>query len=161
MTGMSSLIGYTRLQVLHFNASPFFTSSTLVLHTGQARISSSSLSTAIQRVYQTEPRRHLAEPRRERRRRAAQRRSRTWVLAALLTLSLIWATYAGVAILAGLLARYRPLRLFGVGVLGVLVVKVFLFDMQALRSGYRIASFAGVGLLLLAISVLYQRERRT
>jgi uncharacterized membrane protein len=81
--------------------------------------------------------------------------------AALLTLSLVWAAYAGVAIAIGFAARYRPLRLFGIAVLGILVFKVFVFDLQALTGGYRIASFAGVGLLLLAISILYQRERRT
>ncbi len=52
MTGMSSLIGYTRLHVPHLSAAPFFTSVTLVLQTGQARISSSSLSTAMRRSYQ-------------------------------------------------------------------------------------------------------------
>ncbi len=81
-------------------------------------------------------------------------------LAALLTLSLIWAVYAGALILAGFLARYRAVRLLGLAVLGVLVLKVFLFDLQELERGYRIASFVGVGLLLLAISVLFQRERR-
>src|SRR5690606_5326776 len=47
MTGMSSLMGYTRLHWLHLSAVPFLTSSTFVLQFGQARISSSSLSTAI------------------------------------------------------------------------------------------------------------------
>ncbi len=79
----------------------------------------------------------------------------------LLTLSLIWAVYAGLLIVAGFLTRYRPIRLLGVVVLGILIVKVFAFDMRALERGYRIASFVAVGLLLLAISVLYQRERRT
>jgi uncharacterized membrane protein len=81
-------------------------------------------------------------------------------LAALLTLSLVWAVYAGAAVVTGLATRYRPLRLFGIVVLGLLVAKVFVFDLQMLERGYRIASFVGVGLLLLAISVLYQRERR-
>src|SRR5512145_561192 len=47
MTGMSSLIGYTRLHWPHFSAVPSFTRSTLVLQFGQARISSSSGSTGI------------------------------------------------------------------------------------------------------------------
>ena len=34
-------------------------------------------------------------------------------------------------------------------------------DIQTLEKGYRIASFVGVGLLLLLISILYQRERRS
>lgn len=42
MTGMSSLIGYTRRQLGHFSASPLGTTETL--HSGQTRISSNSLS---------------------------------------------------------------------------------------------------------------------
>jgi uncharacterized membrane protein len=81
-------------------------------------------------------------------------------LGSLLTLSLVWAAYGGLCIGAGFATGWRPIRLFGVGVLGLLVLKVFLLDMQELERGYRIASFVGVGVLLLAISLLYQRERR-
>jgi len=79
----------------------------------------------------------------------------------LLTLSLIWVAYAGILILAGFLARYRPIRLLGVAVLGLLALKMLTLDLSVLEAGYRIASFLGVGIVLLAISVLYQRERRT
>jgi uncharacterized membrane protein len=78
----------------------------------------------------------------------------------LLTLSLIWAVYAGLLILGGFLTRWRPIRYLGIGVLAVLILKVFLLDMQELERGYRIASFVGVGLLLLLISVLYQKEQK-
>jgi hypothetical protein len=44
MTGMSSLIGYTRWHVSHFSAVLFFTSFTGVLQLGHAKISSSSAS---------------------------------------------------------------------------------------------------------------------
>src|SRR5438309_1731610 len=47
MTGMSSLMGYTRLQVAHFSAVPFLTSATGVLQFGHARISSNSGSTGM------------------------------------------------------------------------------------------------------------------
>lgn len=79
---------------------------------------------------------------------------------ALLTLSLIWVVYAALLIVAGFVARYRPLRLLGQVVLGLLVLKMLVLDLPVLEAGYRIASFVGVGVVLLAISVLYQRERR-
>lgn len=82
-------------------------------------------------------------------------------LAYQLTLSLIWAVYAGGLILSGFVFRFRPVRLLGVVILGLLVLKVFVLDMQELERGYRIASFVGVGVLLLVISVMYQRERST
>lgn len=78
----------------------------------------------------------------------------------LLTLSLIWAVYAGLLIVGGFLTHWRPIRYLGIGVLAVLILKVFLLDMQELERGYRIASFVGVGLLLLLISVLYQKEQK-
>src|SRR5437867_2838893 len=55
MTGMSSLIGYTRLHVPHLSAVPFLTSVTGVLQLGHARISSSSGSTAMLGIYDTFP----------------------------------------------------------------------------------------------------------
>ena len=82
-------------------------------------------------------------------------------LAMLLTLSLIWAVYAGLLILGGFIFHYRPIRFLGIAVLALLIIKVFIFDLQELDRGYRIASFVGVGLLLLMISILYQRERKT
>ncbi|HEX7879478.1 MAG TPA: DUF2339 domain-containing protein, partial [Candidatus Eisenbacteria bacterium] len=82
-------------------------------------------------------------------------------LAMLLTLSLVWAVYAGALIAGGFAFRYRPIRFLGIAVLAMLIVKVFIFDLQELDRGYRIASFVGVGLLLLMISILYQRERKT
>src|SRR4029077_8829503 len=53
MTGMSSLMGYTRLHVPHLSAVPFLTSTTGVLQLGHARISSSSWSTGMPRIYDT------------------------------------------------------------------------------------------------------------
>jgi hypothetical protein len=53
MTGMSSLIGYTRLHVAHLSAVPSLISITGVLQLGQARISSSSGSTAMPELYDT------------------------------------------------------------------------------------------------------------
>jgi uncharacterized membrane protein len=81
-------------------------------------------------------------------------------LAALLTLSFIWVIFAAVLVAAGFLAKYRPLRILGFVILGVLLLKVFLVDTQSLDRGYRIASFLGVGIFLLVISIFYQRGRR-
>jgi uncharacterized membrane protein len=77
----------------------------------------------------------------------------------LLTVSLVWALYAGLSILAGFAFRYRPVRYFGIVVLGLLLAKVFLLDISELERGYRIASFVGVGLLVLLTSILFQRQK--
>src|SRR5262245_50713795 len=56
MTGMSSLIGYTRLHVAHLSAAPFLTSVTGVLQLGHARISSNSGSTGMRTTIEHLPR---------------------------------------------------------------------------------------------------------
>jgi uncharacterized membrane protein len=81
-------------------------------------------------------------------------------LAANLTLSLVWAVYGALLIGAGFLFRFRPIRMLGFLVIGLLVFKVFALDIQGLERGYRIASFVLVGMLLLLVSVLYQRGRQ-
>jgi len=81
-------------------------------------------------------------------------------LASLLTLSFIWAAFAALLIAVGFAGKYRPLRILGFVILAALLFKVFLVDTQSLDRGYRIASFLGVGGLLLVISIFYQRGRR-
>jgi len=81
-----------------------------------------------------------------------------WVL--LVIGSLVWAAYGSAVVVTGFVARFKPLRILGIGLLGLTVLKVFVMDMQALDKGYRIAAFVAVGVLLLAVSLLYQRQRR-
>lgn len=80
-------------------------------------------------------------------------------LIARLTLSLVWAAYGALLLAFGFVRSYRPVRLIGVVVLLVLIGKVFLVDIQDLERGYRIASFLVLGILLLSVSIAYQRRR--
>jgi len=59
---------------------------------------------------------------------------------------------------AGFWRRSAFLRWQGLVLLAVSVGKVFLVDMSALSQGYRILSFLGLGVLLLAVSFVYQRD---
>lgn len=81
-------------------------------------------------------------------------------LRSLLTLSLVWGLYSGGVIVAGFASRFRPVRLLGMMLLGLTVLKVFLLDIQSLDRGYRIAAFIALGVLLLGVSLLYQRQRK-
>jgi uncharacterized membrane protein len=78
---------------------------------------------------------------------------------ALLTITLVWALYALAVTAGGFVVRLTALRRLGIVLAALLVLKVFLLDWQELAGGLRVAAFAGVGLLLLVISVLYQRKR--
>ena len=70
-----------------------------------------------------------------------------------------WFMLFGATLLAvGFWRRSAFLRWQGLVLLAVSVGKVFLVDMSALSQGYRILSFLGLGVLLLAVSFVYQRD---
>lgn len=59
----------------------------------------------------------------------------------------------------GLRRDDRALRLGSLALLLVTVGKVFLYDLAALTSLYRVVSFIGLGLLLLVAAAVWQRMR--
>jgi uncharacterized membrane protein len=71
--------------------------------------------------------------------------------------SAAWLAYAGVLLALGIWSRSRTLRYASLAVLLIAVGKVFLADMAGLTGLYRAASFAGLGLCLIAVGYLYQR----
>jgi uncharacterized membrane protein len=74
------------------------------------------------------------------------------------TWSALWMLY-GTALMAIGFRRHLPfLRWLALFLLGVTIAKVFLYDMNQLERVYRIVSFIGLGVLLLAISFAYQRK---
>jgi hypothetical protein len=76
-----------------------------------------------------------------------------------MVLSVFWAL-AGVGVLVtGLQRDLHALRVAGLALLGVTAAKVFLFDLATLSSMYRVVSFIGLGLLLLAGAFVWQRLR--
>src|SRR6185436_3603022 len=81
-------------------------------------------------------------------------------LAQQLSLSLVWAVYGGVMLAVGMSRRSKLLRIMALGLLGLTIFKVFLFDLSSLDRLYRIISFIVLGLILLAVSFLYQRYRQ-
>ena len=77
-----------------------------------------------------------------------------------LALSILWAGYAAVLIILGLVRRNRWIRIAGLGLLAIPVVKLFAFDAFAMEREYRVAAFIILGIMLLAGGFLYQRYRR-
>jgi len=77
-----------------------------------------------------------------------------------LLLSAFWSATGLAAIVAGLLRDRQELRIGGLVLLGIAVVKVFLVDLSTLGSIYRVGSFIGLGLLLIAGAFAYQRVQR-
>ena len=75
-----------------------------------------------------------------------------------LALSLVWALYASVGLVLGVVKRWRTVRLASLGLLALPIVKLFLFDSFALDQGFRVAAFLSLGVLLLGGGLLYQRH---
>jgi uncharacterized membrane protein len=74
-------------------------------------------------------------------------------------LSAFWASIGLVAIVAGLVRDIRELRLAGLALLGIGVVKVFAYDLAELDELYRVLSFVAIGIVLLIGAYAYQRVR--
>jgi uncharacterized membrane protein len=70
-----------------------------------------------------------------------------------------WAAMGGALLAWGYLGQVRPARVLGLGLLALTTVKVFLYDLASLDSLYRVASFVVLGLILLAVSYLYQKTQ--
>jgi uncharacterized membrane protein len=77
-----------------------------------------------------------------------------------LALSAFWATLGFGSLVVGLARELKPLRLAGLALLGLAIGKVFVVDLSALQSIWRVGSFLALGLLLLAAAFAYQRTRR-
>jgi uncharacterized membrane protein len=81
-------------------------------------------------------------------------------LAQQLSISVVWTIYGGAMLTFGMARRSRLLRIMGLLLLSLTIFKVFLFDLSSLERLYRIISFIVLGLILLAVSFLYQRYRQ-
>ncbi|MDZ7343930.1 MAG: DUF2339 domain-containing protein [candidate division KSB1 bacterium] len=74
-----------------------------------------------------------------------------------LALSGLWLLYSVLLMVAGIWRRKQGLRIMAMVLFGVTILKIFIYDLSFLETLYRIFSFIGLGLILLAVSYLYQR----
>ncbi|HWT06429.1 MAG TPA: DUF2339 domain-containing protein, partial [Xanthomonadales bacterium] len=72
-------------------------------------------------------------------------------------LSAIWTVYATVLFAVGMWRHQALLRWLGLALFGCTIFKVFVVDMAALNVMYRILSFLVLGIVLVAVSIGYQR----
>lgn len=73
------------------------------------------------------------------------------------TLSGAWLAYGAALMAAGIRLRARSVRLAALGVIAVVVAKVFLLDMAELGGLWRVLSFLGLGLSLIALGAVFRR----
>ena len=73
-----------------------------------------------------------------------------------LALSLAWAVYAGTLLAIGLWRKNTALRKTSLGLVILTCLKVFLYDLGALRDLYRVASLLGLAVTLIGVSLVYK-----
>ena len=73
--------------------------------------------------------------------------------------SLLVAGYALVLIALGVIRRFALNRILGLALIGLVVLKLYFYDVWLLTRIYRISAFVVLGVLLLATSYLYSRFR--
>ena len=74
-----------------------------------------------------------------------------------LSLTVLWAVYSMGAISAGIAAQSGRVRLAGMGLLAIPVVKLFVYDVFLLDLAYRVTAFITLGCMLLGMGLVYQR----
>ena len=75
-----------------------------------------------------------------------------------LAISAFLMVYGAALLTAGFWRRTAFLRWQGLLLIALTIIKIFLWDTRNLAQGYRIASFLGLGVLLMAISFVYQKD---
>ncbi len=65
--------------------------------------------------------------------------------------------YSITLMLYGIWRSRQPIRLMAIALFGLVILKIFIYDLSFLATLYRIFSFIGLGVLLLLVSYLYQR----
>ena len=74
------------------------------------------------------------------------------------TYSALWMAYGAMLMIVGFWRRSSFVRWQALVLIAATTVKVFVYDVSQLDRGYRIVSFMVLGVLLLAISFVYQRD---
>jgi uncharacterized membrane protein len=85
----------------------------------------------------------------------------TATLAAGLAVSAWWLVFAAALVGVGFSRGLKPARIAGLGVAGLAVVKVLIFDLSSLDALYRVGSVFILGLVFLLLAYLYHRQART
>jgi uncharacterized membrane protein len=75
-------------------------------------------------------------------------------------LTILWSVSAFIMIWLGIKHRYKPLRIIAIVLFAIALFKLFFFDIRNISPGGKIAAFIMLGILLLAISFMYQRLKK-
>lgn len=74
--------------------------------------------------------------------------------------AILWGCFAFLYIYIGMKWKSKNIRIISISLLGITLLKLFLFDLRNLSEGGKIAAFISLGILLLVISFMYQRLKK-
>jgi uncharacterized membrane protein len=77
-----------------------------------------------------------------------------------LCLSGIWLLYSVILMTYGFRRLHRSYRIVAFVLFGFTILKIFIYDLSYLETLYRIFSFIGLGVILLAVSYVYQKYKK-
>lgn len=83
-----------------------------------------------------------------------------WAFYVSMYLSILWAIYGAVLMILGFWRKLRVLRYTALALFALLLGKIFVYDMSTLKIEYRIAAYLASGLVLVAVSYLYQFAKK-
>jgi uncharacterized membrane protein len=81
-------------------------------------------------------------------------------LASGLAVSAWWLVFAAGLVVIGFKRSLKQVRLAGLGVAGLAVVKVLIYDLSSLDALYRVGSVFILGLVFLLLAYLYHQQAR-
>jgi uncharacterized membrane protein len=76
------------------------------------------------------------------------------------TLSIVWGVYAALLIIAGIIKRYKSIRILALIIFGITIFKVVIIDLSGLDTIYRIIALIIIGIILIFTSFLYQKYKQ-
>ncbi len=74
-----------------------------------------------------------------------------------MTYSIAWALFALGLLITGVKKHLKAVRYAAIALIGVTLIKLFIFDLRQLNQLYRISAFIGVAAVLITSSVIYQK----
>lgn len=73
---------------------------------------------------------------------------------------ILWGLSSFVLMVLGMKFKIKTLRIISLSIFGVALLKMFIFDIQEMSEGGKIAAFISLGVLLLIISFMYQKLKK-
>jgi uncharacterized membrane protein len=75
-------------------------------------------------------------------------------------ITILWSLSAFVQMWLGMRLKYKTLRIISLSLLGLVLCKLFLYDLNNVSTGAKIVAFVVLGVVLLVMSFLYQKLKK-